>query len=264
MSKPTSDILIQAADLNKEFSIANGHLEALANLTLDIPRDQFTVLIGPSGCGKSTLLYMMAGFEKPTSGTLTLEGAPITGPGPDRGFVFQDYALFPWKTVLGNVRFGLENNGWKKEEAEARACEYIKLVNLEGFEHAYPHTLSGGMKQRVGIARALAYDPKVLLMDEPFGALDAQTRKYMQRELESIMMKAPKTVVFVTHSAIEAVFLADRIVVLTARPGTVKGIIDVDIPRPRNYTEDAYMDVRNRVLALLEEEVVKEVIKDGV
>jgi NitT/TauT family transport system ATP-binding protein len=255
--------LIQARGLCKDFAGAKGRLEALRNLDLDIPRDKFTVLIGPSGCGKSTLLYMMAGFEQPSAGSLTLDGRSIAGPGPDRGFVFQDYALFPWKTVLGNVRFGLESNGWKKDAAEARALEYIRLVNLQGFEHAYPHTLSGGMKQRVGIARALAYDPKVLLMDEPFGALDAQTRKYMQRELESILLKTPKTVVFVTHSAIEAVFLADRIVVLTARPGTVKGVIDVPIPRPRNYTEDAYMSIRREVLALLEEEVVKEVGIDG-
>ncbi len=262
----TSDekTLIEISHLRKEFREDGRSVVALEDLNLSIPEGKFTVLIGPSGCGKSTLLYMLAGFEKPTSGALLLDGAPIQKPAPDRGFVFQDYALFPWKTVLGNVMFGLRNTGWSKKDAEARAREFISLVNLQGFEEAYPHTLSGGMKQRVAIARALAYNPKVLLMDEPFGALDSQTRKHMQQELVRIWERTGKTVVFVTHSVIEAVYLADRIVVLTARPGRVKGVIDVDIPRPRDYTESSYLELRTEVLDLLEEEVEKEMQLDGV
>ncbi len=251
--------IIEVQDVHKVFDQGAAQVEALGGVTLDIHEGEFTVLIGPSGCGKSTLLYLMAGFEQPTAGRILLDGREIAGPGPDRGFVFQDYALFPWKTVLGNVMFGLIHNGWSKSEAQRVAQEYINLVHLGGFENAYPHTLSGGMKQRVGIARALAYNPKVLLMDEPFGALDAQTRKHMQRELVDIWDKTHKTVVFVTHSVIEAVFLADRIVVMTARPGTVKGIVDVDMARPRDYTGEAFLAVRRRVLNLLEEEVEKEI-----
>jgi ABC-type nitrate/sulfonate/bicarbonate transport system ATPase subunit len=258
-----STSIIEIRNVGKTFGKGNGRVVALESVNLDIREGEFTVLIGPSGCGKSTLLYLLAGFENPTEGQILLDGTPVDRPGPDRGFVFQDYALFPWKTVLGNVMFGLINNGWGKKEAQEIALEYIDLVNLNGFEHAYPHTLSGGMKQRVGIARALAYEPKVLLMDEPFGALDAQTRKYMQRELVEIWEKAKKTVVFITHSVIEAVFLADRIVVMTARPGTVKGEVEVQLPRPRDYTGEAYLSVRENVLDLLEEEVMKEIRLDA-
>ena len=249
--------IIEIQNVSKVFGKGTGQVVALDMANLDISDGEFTVIIGPSGCGKSTLLYLLAGFERPTEGRILLDGSLIDKPGPDRGFVFQDYALFPWQTVLGNVMFGLVNNGWGKKEAREIALEYINLVNLSGFEHAYPHTLSGGMKQRVGLARALAYDPKVLLMDEPFGALDAQTRKYMQGELIRIWERTRKTVVFVTHSVIEAVFLADRIIVMTARPGTVKGCIRVDLPRPRDYTGEDYLAVRERVLGLLEEEVMK-------
>ncbi len=256
--------LIQIRDLAKEFEPQSKNpVEALRNINLDIEEGKFTVLIGPSGCGKSTLLYLLAGFEKPTRGSLLLDGKPVEKPGPDRGFVFQDYALFPWRTVLGNITFGLRSNGWSKADADAKAREYIAMVKLNGFENAFPHTLSGGMKQRVAIARALAYNPRVLLMDEPFGALDSQTRKHMQQELQRILMQTNKTVVFVTHSVIEAVFLADRIVVLTARPGMVKGIIDVNLPRPREYTDDSYLDIREAVLSLLSEEVEKELEMDG-
>ena len=255
--------IIEIQNVGKVFGKGNGRVLALEGVNLNIRDGEFTVLIGPSGCGKSTLLYLLAGFEEPTEGRILLDGTPIDKPGPDRGFVFQDYALFPWKSVLGNVMFGLVNNGWSKKEAQEIALEYIELVNLRGFEHAYPHTLSGGMKQRVGIARALAYNPKVLLMDEPFGALDAQTRKYMQRELVEIWQKTKKTVVFITHSVIEAVFLADRIVVMTARPGTIKGEVEVNLPRPRDYTGEAYLSVRENVLDLLEEEVMKEISLDA-
>ncbi|MGD9675616.1 MAG: ABC transporter ATP-binding protein [Candidatus Bipolaricaulia bacterium] len=250
------DSIIRIDDVTRIFGKGPDAVTALQHVNLAVRRGEFAVLIGPSGCGKSTLLYMIAGFDAPTEGVISLDGEPIRRPAPDRGFVFQDYALFPWRTVLGNVMFGLQHaTSMGRHEAKARAMQFIQLVNLSGFENAYPHTLSGGMKQRVGIARALAYDPKVLLMDEPFGALDAQTRKLMQHEMAEIWRSTQKTVVFVTHSVIEAVYLADRIIVMTARPGTVKGCIDVSVPRPRAYTEEHYLDVRRDVLALLEEEV---------
>lgn len=252
-----TESIIQIQAVSKHFGKGDRKVVALRDVNLQFRAGEFSVLIGPSGCGKSTLLYLVAGFESPTSGQIRLDGKEIRKPGPDRGFVFQDYALFPWKTVLGNVIFGLRRNGMPHREAKATAMRFIRMVHLQGFEHAFPHTLSGGMKQRVGIARALAYDPKVLLMDEPFGALDAQTRKLMQHEMVSIWEEARKTVLFVTHSVIEAVYLADRIVVMTARPGTVKGIVDVDVPRPREYTEEHYLHIRENVLALLEEEVAK-------
>ncbi len=256
--------IIEIKNLYKSFQENGDELVAVDHINLEIPKNQFTVLIGPSGCGKTTMLNMIAGFEQPTSGEILLNGSPITQPAPDRGYVFQDYALFPWRTVMGNITFGLLHNGWKKPDAIERARELIDLVHLKGFENAYPHTLSGGMKQRVAIARALAYNPEVLLMDEPFGALDAQTRKHMQRELSKIIEKNKKTVIFVTHSVIEAVFLADLVIVMTARPGKIKGKVKVDLPRPRSYIEDHYLEFREQVLDLLEEEVVKELEEDGI
>jgi len=256
--------VIQIRGVCKTFGKGTGQVTALKHVNLSVREGEFTVLIGPSGCGKSTLLYLVAGFETPTEGTILLYDKPITQPGPDRGFVFQDYALFPWLTVLGNVMYGLRQNGVPRGEAKQRAMKFIEMVHLSGFEHAYPHTLSGGMKQRVGIARALAYEPKVLLMDEPFGSLDAQTRKLMQQELVGIWEATQRTVLFVTHSVIEAVYLADRIIVLTARPGTVKGIVNVPISRPREYTEEQYLELRRIVLNLLEEEVAKEMKLDNI
>jgi NitT/TauT family transport system ATP-binding protein len=249
--------IIRIEKVSKAFGTGPRRVVALEEISLMVEEGEFAVLIGPSGCGKSTLLYLVAGFEAPTTGRILLDGRSIDHPGPDRGFVFQDYALFPWRTVLGNITFGLSRNGWPRRKARERALELVQLVHLSGFEHAYPHTLSGGMKQRVGIARALAYNPKVLLMDEPFGALDAQTRKLMQQEMVAIWEATRKTVLFVTHSVIEAVFLADRVAVLTTRPATVKGIVNVGIPRPRKYTEEHYLEHRQLVLELLEEEVLK-------
>jgi NitT/TauT family transport system ATP-binding protein len=256
------DTIIQINKLNKTF-VENGQtIAALTDINLEIERNKFTVLIGPSGCGKTTLLNIIAGFEKPSSGQVFLDGSEIKAPGPDRGYVFQEYALFPWLTTLENIEFGLLHNGYDKKSAEVRAKDFVKLVRLDGFEAAYPHTLSGGMKQRVAIGRSLAYDPKVLLMDEPFGALDAQTKKHMQKELVRIWEQTEKTILFVTHSVIEAVFLADVVVVFTARPGTIKGIVKIDLPRPRSYVEDHYLDHRKRVLELLEEEVEKEISEE--
>jgi ABC-type nitrate/sulfonate/bicarbonate transport system ATPase subunit len=250
-------VKLEAIDVSKTFGSGNDKVVAIEDLSFDVKENEFTVLVGPTGCGKSTFLYMVAGFEKPTSGKILLDGHPIQKSGPDRGFVFQEFVLYPWRTVLGNITFGLEIAHVPKERAKERAMRFIEMVGLDGFENAYPHTLSGGMKQRVGIARALAYDPEVLLMDEPFGSLDAQTRKVMQGELVRIWEEMKKTVLFVTHSVIEATYLADKIIVMTARPGRVKGIIDVDLPRPRDYTGRKYLRIREEVLSLLEEEVMK-------
>ena len=204
---------------------------ALDGVSLDVKEREFVALLGPSGCGKSTLLYLLGGFIPCEHGTITVGGAPVTGPGPDRGVVFQNFALFPWKTVRQNVMYGLEKQRIQKADRIRRAQELIDLVHLTGFEDSYPSQLSGGMKQRAAIARTLAVDPRVLLMDEPFGALDAQTRGLMQAELLRIWQRSRKTVVFVTHDVQEAVFLAERIVVMSARPGHIKEIVEARFDR---------------------------------
>jgi NitT/TauT family transport system ATP-binding protein len=253
---------LETRRVRKEFGTGDQQVLAIEDVSFKVREEEFCVIVGPSGCGKSTLLYLAAGFEKPTSGEILLNDRIIEGPGPDRGFVFQEFALYPWKTVLENVAFGLQIQGINKEEARERAEKHIEIIGLSGFENAYPHTLSGGMKQRVGIARALAYEPEVLLMDEPFGSLDAQTKKLMQRELLRVWEQHRKTVLYVTHSVVEATYLADRVIVLTARPSRVKGIVDIDIPRPRNYTDEDYLHVRETILGLLDEEVTKAFDKD--
>src|SRR6476646_5113554 len=199
---------------------------ALDQVSLDVAPREFVALLGPSGCGKSTLLYLIGGFLPVEQGAIRIEGAPVAGPGPDRGVVFQHFALFPWRTVRANVRYGLEKLGLARDEQERRAQAYIELVGLKGFEDSYPSQLSGGMKQRAALARTLAVDPKMLLMDEPFGALDAQTRSLMQGELHAIWQRTPKTVLFVTHDVQEAVRLAQRVVVMSARPGKIKATVD--------------------------------------
>ncbi len=199
---------------------------ALDRVSLEVREREFVALLGPSGCGKSTLLYLLGGFLPVEQGRITVGGAVVRGPGPDRGIVFQNFALFPWKTVRQNILYGLEKQRLAKAERERRAQEFIDLVHLKGFEDSYPAQLSGGMKQRVAIARTLAIDPAILLMDEPFGALDAQTRGLMHEELLTIMERRPKTVVFVTHDVREAVYLADRVAVMSARPGRFKEIVE--------------------------------------
>jgi NitT/TauT family transport system ATP-binding protein len=199
---------------------------ALEGVSLDVQDREFVALLGPSGCGKSTLLYLLGGFIPVEDGTISVGGRRVDGPSPDRGIVFQHFALFPWKTVRQNILYGLEKQGMAKAERERRAQEFIELVHLKGFEDSYPSQLSGGMRQRVAIARTLAVEPEILLMDEPFGALDAQTRALMHEELLAIMRRAPKTVVFVTHDVREAVYLADRVAVMSARPGRIKEIVD--------------------------------------
>jgi NitT/TauT family transport system ATP-binding protein len=199
---------------------------ALDDISLAVQPREFLALLGPSGCGKSTLLYLIGGFLPIEKGSISVNGAPVKAPGPDRGIVFQHFALFPWKTVRDNILYGLERQNMPKAEREQRAQAFIDLVGLTGFEDSYPSQLSGGMKQRTALARTLAFDPSILLMDEPFGALDAQTRHLMQAELLSIWQRTPKTVIFVTHDVQEAVYLADRVAVMTARPGRIKTIID--------------------------------------
>ncbi|MDI9619455.1 MAG: ABC transporter ATP-binding protein [Candidatus Nezhaarchaeota archaeon] len=232
-------------------------LVALENIDLDIYEGEFLCIVGPSGCGKTTLLRVIAGLEKPTDGEVLLRGRPILGPGPDRVMVFQEHTLFPWRTVLGNVMFGLELKGIPKDKALEAANSYIRLVGLEGFEHMYPHELSGGMRQRVAIARALACDPEMLLMDEPFSALDAQSRNYMQRELMEIWSKTGKTVVFVTHNVEEAIYLGDRIAVLTYRPARLRDVISIELPRPRDRLGQEFIELRAKVLGILKEEMEK-------
>src|SRR3954463_2372807 len=210
---------------------------ALSDISLRIGDGAFVSILGPSGCGKSTLLYIVGGFVNPTEGVARMKGQAITGPGPDRGPVFQEFALFPWKSVLGNVMYGLRQQGVPRAEAAAQSRRLVEMVGLKGFENFYPKELSGGMKQRVAIARTLAYHPAVLLMDEPFGALDAHTRTRLQNDLLNIWERDRKTVLFVTHSVDEAVFLSDRVVVLTRAPGRIKAIVDIELPRPRRRAE---------------------------
>jgi NitT/TauT family transport system ATP-binding protein len=208
---------------------------ALEEFGLEVTRGEFVSIVGPSGCGKSTFLSIVLGLVRPDAGELRLNGKIITGPGQERAMVFQEFGLLPWRTVQANVELGLELKGVPAAERANRAGELIKLVGLDGFERHYPHELSGGMKQRVGLARALATEPEVLLMDEPFAALDAQTRDLMQSELLQIWERTRKTVLFVTHSIEEAAYLSDRVIVMTARPGRTKSVLPIDLPRPRDY-----------------------------
>ncbi|HLB70904.1 MAG TPA: ABC transporter ATP-binding protein [Candidatus Methanoperedens sp.] len=228
---------------------------AISDLNLELKDGEFMCLLGPSGCGKTTLLRLVAGLDAPTEGELFLDGKKIEGVNKECGFVFQEYVLFPWRTVKGNIEFGPEVRMVGKEEREKIAQHYIDLVGLRGFEDHYPHELSGGMKQRVGIARAYANDPKLLLMDEPFGALDAQTRNLMQTELLRIWETEHISALFVTHSVDEAVYLSDRVVVMSARPGTVKEIFRNDLPRPRVRTSQEANALRDAILRSLGAEI---------
>jgi NitT/TauT family transport system ATP-binding protein len=241
---------------------AGTRLTALRDVSLEIHRGEFIAIVGPSGCGKTTFVNMIAGFVKPLEGEVTVRGEVVKGPGPDRAMVFQDYALLPWRTVERNVHFAIENQRDKasREERARRVSEAIALVGLTGFEGSYPHELSGGMRQRVGIARALACDPEILLMDEPFGAVDAMTREAMQAELETIISHTGQTVVFITHSIDEAITLADRVVVVSSRPGRIREVIDVDLPRSR-FAEEVktmprFVELREHLWALFRAEAL--------
>jgi NitT/TauT family transport system ATP-binding protein len=231
--------IIEIRGVSKTFRGRHGDVHALRDVDLDIYANEFITVLGPSGCGKTTLLRLIAGLTKADSGEMVLNGTPITGPGPDRSMVFQDFALMPWATVLNNVAFGLELRGVGKPERQERAMEFVRMVGLESFAKAYPHELSGGMQQRVGIARALAVDPTVLLLDEPFSALDEQTRRLLQEELLQVWEASRKTVVFVTHSIEEAVLLGDRVILMSARPGRVSRAVPVSLNRPRFESVDS-------------------------
>ena len=241
---------VQIKAVEKIYEGRNGKTVALNGVNLDIYNNEFICVVGPSGCGKSTLLNIIAGLLEPTSGTVTLDGKVIEGTGVERGVVFQQYALFPWRTVLKNVMFPLEMKKVPKAEAEAIARKYIKSVGLEGFEKSYPKELSGGMKQRVAIARAYAANPEVLLLDEPFGALDAQTRVQLQSELLETWEKEKKTCFFITHDVDEAVILAQRVIIMSARPGRIKKIVDIDIPYPRTQatkTDPRFLELKSEI-----------------
>jgi len=231
---------------------------ALSDIDLTVERGELVTVVGPSGCGKSSLLMLIAALQRPTAGTIRLNGIPVTKPGPDRAFVFQDFALLPWRSVLSNVELGLELKGVAAAERRARAREHIAKVGLRDFEHHFPHQLSGGMRQRVGIARALCVEPEILLMDEPFGALDAQIRQLMAVELLKIWERDRKTIVFITHDIDEAVYLADRVFVMSTSPGRVIATIEVALPRPRSLdvrSRPEFAAYRDRIWGLLEEQV---------
>jgi len=233
--------------VTKRFTVGDDEIEALARVDVSIGAGEFVCLIGASGCGKSTLLRIVAGFEEPTTGEVQVDGKPVAGPGSDRGMVFQDYALFPWMTVRQNIGFGLRQRDLPRHEIEATTEEFLKLVGLERFADRYPSQLSGGMKQRVAIARVLANNASTLLMDEPFGALDALTREQLQRELQQIWTRTGVTVIFVTHSVEEAVLLADRVLVMSAGPGRIVNDITIDLPRPRDVSSPEFNAVRRDV-----------------
>jgi NitT/TauT family transport system ATP-binding protein len=250
---------LQLDRVSKEFvdRRTKSTVRALDDINLEVQKGEVICILGPSGCGKSTLLNIVAGFLPPSGGEVRVDGRPVIEPGPDRGFVFQEFALFPWRTVLENIEFGPVIKGMEKADRHARALELIQRIHLTGFEDKFPFELSGGMKQRVGIARALANDPEVLLMDEPFGALDAQTRRVMQEELLKLLGETKKTVLFVTHAIDEAIVLADRVVVMTARPGQVKAVLSVDLPRPRERTSPEFNELYRMMDDLIRVEVEK-------
>ena len=255
----TQTAKLQVNDVWKTFTPKKGQaVDALQDLSLTVNANEFVSLVGPSGCGKSTLLMMAAGLEPISEGRILIDGREIDGPGPDRGMVFQSYTLFPWLTVEDNIRFALKKSGLGRTQQDELVGDHIRLVGLEGLERSHPNQLSGGMRQRVAIARALVYRPEMLLMDEPFGALDAQTRMLMQELLLQVWQVERTTVLFVTHDVEEAIFLSDRIYVMTARPGRIKAEIAIDLPRPRTLLEtesDArFAELRRQVLTLIREE----------
>jgi NitT/TauT family transport system ATP-binding protein len=247
---------IEIRDVTLVYDTPGGKVPGVKNVNFNIDASEFLCIVGPSGCGKSTLLNIIAGFLTPTGGQIKIGGKAVTGHGMDRGVVFQDFAqLFPWRTALGNVAFGLEMKGVPREERNRIAREQLRLVKLENFTGSFPHHLSGGMQQRVAIARALAYNPSVLLMDEPFAALDALTRDDMQRLLAEVWRATRKTVIYVTHNVAEAVYLADRVVVMSSHPGTVKAEIKIDLPRPRDPLSLEFVECQKELMRHLGHDV---------
>ena len=253
---PEGETLMRIDKLRVVYKTDDSETVAVDDFTLDVKKGELISIVGPSGCGKTTILRSIAGLLQPTSGRITIGDRECTAPGSDRGMVFQDFALFPWRSVQKNVEFGMEVAGVPKEERRERAERYIKAVGLEKFANARIHELSGGMKQRVGIARALVMHPAVILMDEPFGALDAQTRNIMQEQLTKIIQHSERTIIFVTHSVDEALFLSDRVVVLTKRPSTIYKVIDVPWDRPRDRASPEFTALRKQILTYLEQQNV--------
>ena len=252
------ETLMTIDNLRVVYRTDNSEVVAVDDFTIDVKKGELVSIVGPSGCGKTTILRSIAGLLQPTSGVIKIGENDCKGPGSDRGMVFQDFALFPWRTVKENVEFGLEIAGVSKEEREERSLRYIKAVGLEKFADSRIHELSGGMKQRVGIARALVMHPAMVLMDEPFGALDAQTRNIMQEQLIKIIKESERTILFVTHSVDEALFLSDRVIILTKRPATIHKVIEVPWPRPRDRTCQEFTKLRKDILAYLEDQNVLE------
>lgn len=250
MAGKEGNIKVSIQGIEKKYNTRKGEVVALNGVNFDIKENEFICVIGPSGCGKSTLLNIIAGLLEPTAGQILVDCKPIQGTGTDRGVVFQQYALFPWLTVKKNVEFGLKLKGLSKDECDSIAMKYLKMVELEKFADSYPKELSGGMKQRVAIARAYAMNPEVLLMDEPFGALDAQTRTQLQTELLKAWQEENKTCFFVTHDIEEAIVLATRVVIMSARPGRIKEVVDIDIPYPRDQEtkmSERFIELKNHI-----------------
>ncbi|MGU3463918.1 ABC transporter ATP-binding protein [Methylobacterium sp. C33D] len=259
MAEPSRG-LIEVSDFCLRYETMEGSVEAVSNASLTVQPGEFVSIIGPSGCGKSTLLNALAGFLKPSSGRVTVDGEAIAGPSADRGMIFQQYSLFPWKTVRENVEFGLKMKGVRRSERERQARTLLGLAGLTAFENHYPDRLSGGMKQRVGIVRALATGPRILLLDEPFGALDAQTRLIMQQILTNMWQRLKISVLFVTHDIDEAIFLSDRVYVMTARPGSIKAEVVVPLPRPRQPAltlSSEFLALRRGLMSLIREESIR-------
>ena len=261
------DVVAENLTIEYELIRERETLVALWDFSLKVPAGEFLVIVGPSGCGKTTFINVVVGLVKATKGRVLVGGQEITGPGNDRAMVFQDYALMPWRSVKKNVEFGLELQGRLNKETKKQVDHYINLVGLNGFEDSFPHELSGGMRQRVGLARALSTEPAVLTLDEPFGALDAMTREIMQAEFEKILSRTSQTVIFITHSIDEAITMGDRIVVMTAGPGRIKAILDVDIPRPRYDTDvrtfPRYHELREQIWQMLKSEQETQMHREG-
>jgi NitT/TauT family transport system ATP-binding protein len=253
---------VTVSNLVKTYGSGTERTKALDDVSFEAEGGEFLTVVGPSGCGKSTLLYLIAGFLETTEGTIEVDGSPIDGPGTDRGVVFQDYALFPWRTVMQNVTYGLEEQDMPEDKQRETAQRFIDMMGLDGFEDKYPKELSGGMKQRVALARTLAYDPQILLMDEPFGALDQPLREALQDHLLEIWRDLGKTIIFITHDVEEAVYLSERVMIMTQHPGKKKETLDIDIDRSRDreaiITSDEYVERRNEVWRLLREETQQE------
>lgn len=239
--------VISCSGVNKSFYTPSGEVQVIKDFELQVKENEFVVLFGPGQCGKTTIINLISGLETVSSGQVVVNGEKVTKPGPERGVVFQSTAILPWLTTMQNVEYGLKMAGVSKKERRERAQHYINLVGLEGFEKSFPSQLSGGMKQRVGIARAYCIEPKVMLMDEPFGALDAQTRYLMQEELQRVWQTERRTVVFVTNNVEEAIYLADRIIVLSNCPATIKKEYTIDFPRPRDYVSEEFLQLRKEI-----------------